>query len=63
MKKTYQMPKVQIIKLHAPENLLSGSDERGVVNSTRGEDETSDGDSYITLGKQYDAWDTWDEEE
>ena len=57
------MPKVQIISLHSPENLLAGSDEKGVVNAGQGKGETSDGDSYITLGKQHNAWNTWDEEE
>ena len=63
MKKKYQMPKVQIISLHTPENLLAGSDEKGVVHAGQGKGETSDGDSYITLGKQHNAWNTWDEEE
>lgn len=44
-------------------NLLAGSDEKGVVNAGQGKGETSDGDSYITLGKQHNAWNTWDEEE
>lgn len=65
MKKIYQMPKVQIISLHTPENLLAGSnEERGVVPSEQGnEGTTPSGDSYIVLGKLHNAWNTWDEEE
>lgn len=57
------MPKVRIITLPTIENLMAGSNEPGVVSSNQGEGETTGGDSYIVLGKQYNAWKTWDEEE
>ena len=63
MRKIYQMPKVRIITLPNIENLMAGSNEPGVVSSEQGKGETTGGDSYIVLGKQYNAWKTWDEEE
>ena len=63
MRKIYQMPKVRIITLPTIENLMAGSNEPGVVPSEQGKGETTGGDSYIVLGKQYNAWKTWDEEE
>ena len=62
MKKIYLKPQIAIVTTTYRCQILAGSEEKGVVNPGQGEGKTKDGDEYIVLSKQHNAWSTWDEE-
>lgn len=63
MRKIYQKPEITLISLSGTTILAGSGEEPGVVKPGQGAGTTSDGDEYITLSKDHNAWSTWDEED
>jgi hypothetical protein len=63
MKKIYQQPQITTLFVTALMPIMGSTDEQGKVPASSGDGKDSDGNEYIVLGKDFNAWNTWDDEE
>ena len=63
MKKTYQQPQITTIFVSVLMHIMGSTEEPGKVSASSGTGKDSDGNDYIVLGKDFNAWNTWDDEE
>lgn len=63
MKKTYQQPQITTLFVSALMPIMGSTEEPGKVSASSGAGKDSEGNDYIVLGKDFNAWNTWDDEE
>lgn len=63
MKKTYQQPQITTLFVTALTPIMGSTEEQGKVSAGSGAGSDSEGNEYIVLGKDFNAYNTWDDEE
>lgn len=63
MKKIYQQPQITTLFVTALTPIMGSTEEQGKVSASSGAGSDSEGNEYIVLGKDFNAYNTWDDEE